>query len=82
MNNEMNANNADNNAQIVNNMNQMVNICNSMNNGNNLPQFGMVIGAGIEGGADSMPMQMAAMLGGISMMNNPPSGNKTNGGTN
>lgn len=69
---ENNMNNANDNSKIINNMNQMVNICNSMNTGDNsFAQFGMVLGAGIEGGADSMPMHMAAMLGGISMMNNP-----------
>lgn len=67
---ENNMNNTNDNSQIINNMNQMVNICNSMNTGDNsFAQFGMVLGAGMEGGADSMPMQMAAMLGGISMMN-------------
>lgn len=72
INNDNNTNNINNNAQVINNMNQMVNICNSMNYGDNsFAQFGMVMGAGIEGGVDSMPMQMATMLGGISMMNNP-----------
>ena len=79
MDNGNNLNDINNNAQIINNMNQMVNICNSMNNGDNsFAQFGMVMGTGIEGGTDSMPMQMAAMLGGISMMNNP----QGNGGPN
>ena len=79
MDNGNNLNNVNNNAQIINNMNQMVNICNSMNNGDNsFAQFGMVMGAGIEGGADSMPMQMAAMLGGISMMNNPQNNSNCN----
>ena len=73
MDNSNNLNNTNNNAQIINNMNQMVNICNSMNQGDNsFAQFGMVMGCGIEGGVDSMPMQMATMLGGISMMNNQP----------
>lgn len=73
-------NNVNDNSQIINNMNQMVNICNSMNTGDNsFAQFGMVLGAGIEGGVDSMPMQMAAMLGGISMMNTPnPNMNNVN----
>ena len=79
MDNSNNLNNTNNNAQTINNMNQMVNLCNSMNHGDNsFAQFGMVLGCGIEGGVDSMPMQMATMLGGMSMMNNPQ-GNMMNG---
>ncbi len=87
MDNNANNNLSNDNAQIINNMNQMVNICNSMNNGDNsFAQFGFVMGAGIEGGADSMPMQMAGLLGGMSMMNqqsvNLPNANGNNGGNN